>query len=97
LSVPGFMKRREAIVRQRQQRGAFHLFKQLADLLFRGAVNPRVGDVRLPVQQVVVLVGQAAKLVARQGIILGVFHAVLDLAFVLGRVRFGGKEGRRFF
>jgi hypothetical protein len=55
----GFLKQGETVARQRQQRRPLHLRKDLADLLPRGAVNPRVGDGRFPALQVLVLFGQA--------------------------------------
>ena len=47
----GFVKVAERFQRQGYQRCAFHLLKDFAHLLLRGAVNPRVGDGRLPIRK----------------------------------------------
>src|SRR5688500_18919515 len=39
-----FLIERKAFLRQRSQRGALHTLEQLPDMLFRRAVNPRIGD-----------------------------------------------------
>ena len=49
--VLAFVEEGEAFQGKRGQRGTLHAFKQLAHLLLGRAVNPQVGNGRLPAQQ----------------------------------------------
>ena len=57
----GFVKRRERLERQRQERLALRVGEVLADLTARGAVDPRVGHGQLPLAQEAVLLLQAGE------------------------------------
>ena len=48
---------REPISRKGDQLAALDFFELLADLLLGRAVNPRVGNMLLPIEQMIVLVG----------------------------------------
>ena len=69
-------------------------FKHLQNLLARGAVNPRVGDGRFPVEQVLVLLPRLEKGAAFQALLLNVVDAAFDLALVARRPRLGRQQDR---
>ena len=77
-----FGETREPLDRQRHQCGAFVLLEEFGDLLARRAMNAGVGDGCLPVEQVIVLLLQAAELMAFQRVLLNVIDTPFHLAFV---------------
>ncbi len=90
----GLVEEGEPLDGQRQQRPPLRLLEELFDLLLGRAVNPLVGHLRLPVQEELVLLGQAREDPPLQGVPLHVLHAAFDLALVPRRVRLGGQEHR---
>ena len=87
-----FLEEGEPFDGKGRQRGTFHAFEQLAHLLLDRAVDPRVGDGRLPMQQEVVLLFQTLELAGFQRIAFDVLHARFDLALVARHVRPGGQD-----
>ena len=81
----GFVKVGEPFPRQRQQRRAAPLLKELLHLPLGGAMNPRVGDRPFPVRQALVLVFQAGELVrALSALFLHILHSRLHLPLCRG-------------
>ena len=66
--------------------------EQLAHVLLRGAVDPRIGDRAFPLAQVIVLGGQRFEAPSAQAVALHVGHAPFHLALVSGRSRPGGQN-----
>ena len=89
-----FLEVREPIGRQRQQCCAFDLIEEFADLLLGRSVNACVGNRLLPLKQVFILSGQSLELAPFQGVVLGIFDPVFDLAFVLWLIGPGGENYR---
>ena len=66
--------------------------EELGDLLLDRAVNARVGHGRFPLHQELVLLRQARKLAAPEGIFLDVVDSGLDLALMAGHGGLGGGQ-----
>src|SRR6478735_8840733 len=85
------VKEGESLARQLEQGGTI-IGKQPTDLLLGRAMNPRVRHMRFPVQQELVLFGQAAELAPLESVVLDVLHTALHLSLVTRRVEPGGKN-----
>ncbi len=90
----GFAEKAESADGQRQKSRLFDLSEDLADLLTCGSVDASVGDIGFPVQQMAVLLGQAGKLPALQGVRLDILYTTLGLTLVAGSIRFGRQDDR---
>ena len=90
----GLVEEGEPLDGQRQQLPTFRLLEELFDLLLRRAVDPLVRHLRFPVQEKLVLLGQAREDTPLQGVPLHVLHAAFDLALVTRRVGLGGQKHR---
>ena len=88
------MERRKAVSWQRQQRLSFDFLKLFANLLFRCPVDPRIGNVRFPFQEMIVLVNQSLEEMPLECIVLHVLDATFNLPLVLWRVRFRRNKHR---
>ncbi len=78
----GLVEEGEPSNRQRRQRRPFHFLEGLLHLLAGGAVDAGVGHLRLPLQQMSILLGETGEGSALQGVALNVAHVALDLALV---------------
>ena len=68
------------------------LLKALPNLLLRGAVQTCVCDAVFPFQKMFVLRVEVCEFMSFEPVVLDVFHARFDLAFVLRRVRLRGQN-----
>src|SRR5512136_2026409 len=64
------------------------------DLLAGRAVNPGIGEAGLPVEQMLVLLGETAEGVALQGVALDVVYPLFDLPLVPRHSGLGGQDHR---
>jgi len=81
-----FVKERETLCRQRQKRGALDFLEECPDLFAGRAMDALVGGVRFPVEQMIVVFGEALEEQILEPVVLDVFHAAFDLALVSRRV-----------
>src|SRR5262245_19430033 len=91
--TPAFAETGKALQRQPLQGGPLDLAEQDADLPARSAVDARVGDGLLPIEQEAIGFVEAGEHAALQGVLLDVVHTAFDLALVPRRVRLGGQQG----
>jgi hypothetical protein len=80
-----FAEEGKAFDRQRRQRSAFDVFKQLRYLLLGRTMNARVGDARFPPQKEFVLIFQTVEPTRLECVALDVLYARLNLSFGLTR------------
>lgn len=90
----GFGKDREDHRRQGPQLGLLARIENGRDLLARGAMNAGIGHPAFPFQQKLVLGGQTLKPPPLERVVLPLFDAGLDLAFVAWRIGLGGQNDR---
>src|ERR1700719_5321430 len=87
-----FLERGESLGRQRPQDRLLHFAKHTTHVLPRGAMNPRVGDGRLPMRKMVILFLKTLELAALESILLNVIDASFYLAFMPWHVRLRGQD-----
>ena len=87
-----FLKRGETVARQRQQCSAFGRVEPLANLLLGRTVDPRVGNVRFPIEQMVVLFDQAVERAPLSALFLAYLTPFSILPLCSGRYGLVGKN-----
>ena len=88
----GLLKRGEPLGRQRPQGRLLDFAKYSAHVLARGAMNPSVGDIRLPMRKMAILFLKALELAALESILLHVVDAAFHLTLVPWHVRLRGQD-----
>jgi len=93
-AASGLFEDREQARWQRPQQRLFDRLEELADLLADRSVDAGVGNGPLPLEQMLVLFGQAAKRASLDRVVLRILDPSLDLGLVTGHGGPGREDDR---